>query len=145
MSRRKGREWGELLRSLGRAFGDVVAAELAALRDDVARDGKHLGIGVGLVAAAAVLAAWSLGVLTALSVAVLAIWLPVWAAILIVLVVILLVIAILLLVARHHFGRLEGPTNTMHRRWEDHRRWWTERVLTDPISRPALDDEREEP
>lgn len=134
-----------MLRSLGRAFGDVLSAELGALKEDFARDGKNLGIGVGLVVAAAALAAWSLCLVTALAVAVLAIWLPVWGAILVVLGVAVLVIAGLALVARRYFGRLEGPTNTIQRRWEDHRQWWNDRVLAEPPPRPALDREREEP
>lgn len=139
--KRAKREWSELLRSLGGAFGDVVAAELGALRDDFARDGKNAGIGAGLVLAACALGAWSLGVVTALAIAVLAIWLPVWASIGIVLLVILIVMVVLLLVARNRFRRLEGPTNTVQRRWEDLRRWWNERVLGEPAPRPALEEE----
>ena len=145
MSPRGRKDWGDLLRSLGRAFGDVVSAELEALKKDFARDGRHLGIAVGLIVAATALVCWSLGIVTALAIAVLAIWLPIWASILIVLVTVLLVVAILLLVARHHIGRLEGPTNTVQRRWTDHRRWWNDRVLAEPAPRPALDDTREAP
>lgn len=143
MSRRR-REWKELLSDLGRAFGRVVGAELGALRDDFVRDGKTLGWGVGFALAAGVLAAWSLGVLTALAIAVLAIWLPIWGAILVVLGVLLAVVAVLLLLARSRFRRLESPAVRVQSRWEDHRRWWDDRILGEPERTPSFGEESEE-
>lgn len=143
MSRRR-REWKELLSDLGRAFGRVVGAELGALRDDFVRDGKTLGWGVGFALAAGVLAAWSLGVLTALAIAVLAIWLPIWGAILVVLGVLLAIVAVLLLLARSRFRRLESPAVRVQSRWEDHRRWWDDRILGEPERAPSLGEESEE-
>ncbi|MDX1630704.1 MAG: phage holin family protein [Thermoanaerobaculia bacterium] len=142
--RRRRREWKELLAALGRAFGRVLGAELGALRDDFLRDGKHLGWGVGFVVAAGALGAWSLGVLTALAIAVLAIWLPLWGAILVVLGVLLAVIAVLLLLARSRFRRLESPAVRIQDRWEDHRRWWDERILGEPERSPSLEEGSEE-
>ncbi len=121
--------WLELLRELGRAVGDLLRAELAALGEDLTANVRSLATGLALVAAAATVAFWLLGVLTLAAVEVLALWLPRWGATLIVGGVLLILLAVLGLVARGRFRRLETPAATVRRRLGGHTAWWQERVL----------------
>ena len=78
------RGWIELFRSLGQALFEVLRAEMEALGEDLRRSGGQLLRGLALLGGAAAVGFWTLGVLVLALIAVLAIWLPPWAAALIV-------------------------------------------------------------
>jgi hypothetical protein len=144
-------EWIEQLRTLGSALLEVLRAEAAALAGDLRRNGRDLTIGLVLLAAAAGIGFWLLGLLLGTAVAVLAIWLPVWGAALVTTGVFLLVTATLVALGLRRLKRLENPVATINRRLEDHVNWWQSRLLVDqgpprgPALRgggtPALDDD----
>lgn len=78
--------------------GELVRAELEALKADLASKAKNLGVGVGLFAAAGAFAFFSAGVFVALAVVALALVLPLWLATLIVGVLLLVIALILVLI-----------------------------------------------
>lgn len=124
--------WIEQFRTLGLALLEVFRAEWEALRGDLDRSKRNLAIVVGLLAAAAVLAFWTLGVLSFLLGAVLAIWLPVWAAALIVFGLYLIpTVAFGIVGARRgkRWLRDENPAASVRRRVDDHLVWWQESLL----------------
>jgi hypothetical protein len=129
---RRGREWQERLLGLRQALGELYAAEADALSRDLQRWGKGFVGALLLAFAALTLAFWLLAVLVGLMVAVLAIWLPVWAATLATLVLLSAIVAALGWVAWRRFQALGGPLARVQRRWRDHWDWWNERVLDAP-------------
>lgn len=126
--RRKARHWGELVRSLGDALLALLGAELEALQGDFSRTGKTLAVALLLAGGALALVLWTAGVLTAGLVALFALWLPVWGAALVVAAILLVIAAGLAGLAWHRLRRLEGPVQTVSRRWEDHTTWWRSRI-----------------
>ena len=124
-------EWMELLRALGRAITEVFAAELEALSGDFSRSGRGAGVALGLLSGAAFVAFWALGVFTFVVGAVLALWMPIWAAALTLAVALTGVVGLLAWLGLRKLRSLELPARTVRRRWDDHRRWWNERVLGD--------------
>lgn len=121
--------WSEAFHALGSAILGLFKAELEALEKELARSGKSLGLGVGLLAAAAAFGFWTLGVATYFLIHLLAIWLELWAASLIVTLVFAAVVAGLAFVGLRKLRKLENPVTTVRRRVEDHVDWWQDRVL----------------
>ena len=130
--RRRGRDWGERLLALRDALGELYAAEGEALSRDLARWGKAFAVAVLLLLAALALGFWLLAVLVGLVAAVLAIWLPVWAAVLITAGVLALVVGGLAWIGWRRLAALGGPLGRVQRRWRDHADWWRERVFDAP-------------
>jgi hypothetical protein len=126
---RRGEEWQARLLGLREALGELYAAEADALSRDLSRWGKGFLGAVLLLLAALTIAFWLVAVLVGLMIAVIAIWLPVWAATLITFVVLLAVVAALAWVGWRRMERLGGPLGRIKRRWRDHWDWWNERVL----------------
>lgn len=124
MRRRRGPTWTELVRELGVSVIDLLRAESRALQADLGRSGKRAGIGMGLIATAAALAFWSLGVATIAAIAVVAIWLPVWGASLVVLGLLVLVVVILGFFGSRELRSIEPPGVTVARHVDDLRAWW---------------------
>lgn len=121
--------WIELFRSLGQSLLDVLQAEVEALQGDFARTGRHLGIGAVLLGGAAVVAFWLVGALTFAIGAVLAIWLPVWAAAWIVVGLFLLLALALGIPGWRQLKKAENPAETLKRRLGDHLAWWQDSLL----------------
>lgn len=121
--------WSEAFHALGSAILGLLKAELEALEKELARSGKNLGLGVGLLAAAAAFGFWTLGIATYFLIHLLAIWLELWAASLIVTLVFAAVVAGLAFVGLRKLRKLENPVTTVRRRVEDHVDWWQDGVL----------------
>jgi O-antigen ligase len=128
--------WLGLLRGLGTAYLDLLAAEWAEVRREIAVSGKRLALGVALLGAAAAVGFWFVAVAIALVIVVLAIWLPPWAAVLIVTVLLLAVIAVLALVGWKRLQKVESPTTAFARRYDDHLDWWHDRLLAQSEREP---------
>ena len=127
-------EWLELLRALGGAITDLLAAELEALTGDLSRSGRGAGLALGLLAAATFVAFWALGVFVFVIGAVLALWMPVWGAALTLALVLTAAMSLLAWLGLRKLRSLELPAGTVRRRWDDHRRWWNDTVnRRDPL------------
>jgi hypothetical protein len=124
--------WIELFRSLGESLLEVLRAELAALQEDFTRSGRNLGVALGLLGGAAVVAFWIVGLLIFLLVSLLAVWLPLWAGALIVLALFVLIAALLVWRGLAHLRRVENPVENVRRRVDDHIDWWQNSLLPEP-------------
>jgi hypothetical protein len=126
------RGWIELFRSLGQALFEVLRAEAEALGEDLRRSGGQLLRGLALCGGAAAVGFWTLGVLVLALIAVLAIWLPPWAAALIVAALFASTAGLLAALGWRQLRRLETPAASIRRRLDDHLDWWQSRLLAEP-------------
>jgi hypothetical protein len=124
--------WMDLFRSFGESLLEVVRAEIAALQDDLQRSGRHFGVALALFGGAAVLLFWMVGLLIFTLVAVLQIWLELWAAALIVLALFVAAIAVLALLGKRRLSHVENPLETVRRRADSHLDWWQNTLLSQP-------------
>ena len=124
--------WIDLFRSLGESLLEVMRAELAGLQDDLQRSGRHFGVALGLFAAAAALAFWMVGLLLFVLIAVLHIWLQLWAAALIVLALFAIAVAILGALGARRMRQVENPVETVRQRLDNHLDWWQHSFLSHP-------------
>ena len=133
--------WIELFRSLGQALFEVLRAEARALGEDFRRSGGELARGLALLGGAAALGFWTLGALILALIAVLAIWLPPWAAALIVTALFAGTAGLLALLGIRRLRRFESPTESIRQRVSDHLDWWNHRLLAEPAvpAAPAVD------
>jgi hypothetical protein len=138
--RRRGRDWGERLLALRDALGELYAAEGEALSRDLARWGKAFAVALLLLLAALALGFWLLAVLVGFLVALLAIWLPVWGAVLATAGVLALVVGGLAWLGWRRLAALGGPLARVRRRWRDHADWWRERVFDAPTDEEPEDE-----
>lgn len=122
--------WIALLRALGESLLAVLRAELAALQADLARSGRHVRNASVLFGALAALAFWMVGLLLFTAVAVLAIWLQLWAAALGVLGGLALVAAALGWGGYAQVKKIDNPLDSARRRFDDHLDWWQNRLLS---------------
>ncbi len=143
--------WIEMFRGLGEALLDVLRAEVATLQEDLTRSGRIAGGALALLGTALILLFWIVGLLIFALVAVIAIWLPLWAAALIVLGLFLAATALLAWLGLNRMKQVENPVQTFRRRVDDHLDWWqntllrTERPLdVEPVSVTAVDDDEED-
>ena len=141
--------WIDLFRSLGESLIEVVRAETTALQADLKTSGRHLGIALGLLGAAVLLLFWVLGLLIFLAVAVLSVWLQVWAAALIVFLLFAAVMAVLIMLGLRRLKLVENPVDSVKRHVDDHLDWWQNGLLAQgkAMDIPAavqVDMEREE-
>ena len=123
--------WVELLRGLGQAVLDLLAAEWAELKRELAASAKKLAVAAALFGAAAAFGFWLVAMLLYVAVQVLAIWLPHWGAALVVTGIVLAIVAVLALLGVSRLKRFEGPGVTVSRRVDDHLDWWNERLLAE--------------
>lgn len=121
--------WIDLFRSLGESLIEVVRAETSALQADLKISGRHLAIALGLLGAAVLLLFWVLGLLIFCVIAVLSIWLQLWAAALIVLAVFVAVMAVLAWLGLRRFRLVENPVDSVKRHVDDHLDWWQNGLL----------------
>jgi hypothetical protein len=126
------RGWIELFRSLGQALFEVLRAEAEALGADLRRSGGQLLRGLALFGGAAAVGFWTLGVLVLTLIAVLAIWLPPWAAALIVTALFAGTAGLLAVLGWRQLRQLETPAASIRRRLDDHLDWWQNRLLAEP-------------
>ncbi|ACY97388.1 phage holin family protein [Thermomonospora curvata] len=106
----KERSTAELLRLLSEQTRELVRQELRMARSELVEKGKRAGRGAGMLAAAALVALYGVGVLLAAIVLLLALAMPAWVAALIVAVVLLAVAAILALLGRSQARKATPPT-----------------------------------
>lgn len=101
-----------LIADVPRLIGDLVRAEIAALKAEIAAKMKAAGIGAGLLVGAAVFAFFAALVLIAAGVLALALVLPAWAAALIIGVVLLIIAGIIAAIGIGQLKRGVPPTPT---------------------------------
>jgi hypothetical protein len=139
--RRRGREWREQLVALREALGELYAAEGDALSRDLARWGKAFALAVLLLLLALAIGFWLVAVLAGFLVALMAVWLPVWGAMLAAAGILLLLVAGLALVGWKRLQALGGPLARVQRRWRDHLDWWQQRVFDAPADEEEGEDD----
>ncbi len=101
-----------LIADVPRLIGDLVRAEIAALKAEIAAKMKAAGIGAGLLVGAAVFGLFAVLVLIAAGVLALALVLPPWAAALIIGAVLLIIAAIIAAIGIGQLKRGVPPTPT---------------------------------
>lgn len=134
MSRRR-EAWSESLRAVSRSAADVARAELALLRIDYERWGKRFGVAIALFLGAGWVVLWCLVLLlyTLIRVFETLLGLGVWQAPLAATGVAFVFAGILALVGYVIVRRLGDPMRGVKQRYGDHRRWWREQILGEPI------------
>lgn len=137
--------WIDLFRSLGQAYLDLLAAEWAEVKRQLALSGKRLLWSAAFFGAAAAIGFWLVALMLFLLVAVLHVWLPWWGAALAVTLVALLVVAVLGWLGLRKIQKVENPAAVVGRRYEDHLDWWDRRLLAEERRvRPVTAESREE-
>lgn len=121
--------WIDLFRSLGESLVEVLRAETTSLQEDLKRSGRHMGVALAFLGAAAMVAFWVVGLLLFFLVAFLYIWLELWAAALIVLGLFLLTLGILAWLGVSRLKRVENPVDSVKRHVDDHLDWWQNGLL----------------
>jgi len=124
--------WIDLFRSLGESLLEVLRAEAATLQDDLQRSGRHFGVALAFFGGAVVLLFWMVGLLLFALIALLNIWLQLWAAALIVLALFVAGIAILASLGMRRLRQVENPMETVRRRVDEHLDWWQHSLLSQP-------------
>lgn len=143
--------WIEMFRGLGEALLDVLRAEVSTLQEDLSRSGRIAGGALALLGVALILLFWIVGLLIFALIAVLAIWLQLWAASLIVLGLFLIATGILAWLGVNRLKQVENPVQTFRRRVDDHLDWWQNTLLRDqrpldvePVAVTAVDEDEED-
>lgn len=103
---------GELVSTLSEKMSALIRGEIALAKAEMAAKAKSAGIGIGLLAGAAVLAMYAVGVLIASAVLGLSNVLSPWLAALLVGVALLLVVALLGALGAKALGRSSPPAPT---------------------------------
>jgi uncharacterized membrane protein YqjE len=113
-TRERKRSLFALIGSLPGLVVELVKSELEQLKNELLRKLKQAGIGVGLLAVAAVFAFFATGVLTAAAILGLAVVLPGWLAALIVAALLLILVAIFVLLGIRELKKSNPePTETI--------------------------------
>ena len=121
--------WIDLFRSLGESLLEVLRAEVATLQQDLQRSGRQFGAALALFGGALFLLFWLVGLLLFTLIAVLNIWLELWAAALLVLLLFAIGIAILATLGMRRLRQVENPMDTVRRRVDEHLDWWQHSLL----------------
>lgn len=103
------RSTGELVANVGEEIATIIRTEIALAKDDLARSGKRVGIGVGAFGAAGVVALYGLGVLVAAAVLGLSGVLEPWLAALVVAAVLFVVAGVAALVGKRSVSTAGDP------------------------------------
>jgi hypothetical protein len=103
------RSTAELVKLASEQVSRLVRDELRLAQVELARKGKHAGIGVGLFGAAGFVALYGVGALIATAIIALALVLPAWLAALIVSVALLVLAGIMMLIGRGQVKRATPP------------------------------------
>lgn len=108
-----------LIGQLPTVVSNLVKAEIANLKTQLAHKGKYAGIGAAFVAGAAVFLFFAVGVLVAVLILALALVMPSWLAALCVFVLFVLVAAVLVLIALRYFKKINEDPSPMDNVRED--------------------------
>jgi hypothetical protein len=143
--------WIEMFRGLGEALLDVLRAEVATLQEDLSRSGRIAGGALALLGVALILLFWIVGLIIFVLVALLAIWLELWAAALVVLALFVVTAGILGWMGMGRLKQVENPVQTFRRRVDDHLDWWQNTLMreqrpldVEPVTvTAAIDDEED--
>lgn len=142
--------WIEMLRGLGESLLEVLRAEVATLQEDLGRTSRIAGGALALLGTAFILLFWVVGLLVFALVAVLTIWLQLWAATLIVLALFTAATGLLGWLGWRRLQQAENPIQTFRRRVDDHLDWWQNTLLretrpldVEPVAVGSLDDEED--
>ena len=103
------RSTGELVANVGEEIATIVRTEIALAKDDLARSGKRVGIGIGAFGAAGFVAFYGLGVLVAAAVLGLSLVLDPWLAALVVAAVLFVVAGVAALVGKRSVSTAGEP------------------------------------
>jgi hypothetical protein len=122
------RRWRRKFRSIGHAFLEVLHAEVTALLEDFQRTGRGLVRGSLFLVTAAAFAFWSLGVLTVVAIAGLALVLSLWQAAGVVFLALLITALLLAAAGRRTLRRLRGPSTIVRGHVDDHLEWWRQNL-----------------
>lgn len=133
--------WIGLFRNLGQAYLDLLAAEWAEVKRQLAQSGMRVVWAAAFFGAAAAVGFWLVALMLFLLVAVLHVWLPWWGAAAIVTAIALLVVAVLGWLGLRKIEKVESPLAVAGRRYEDHLDWWDRRLLAEERRAPVLGDE----
>ena len=144
--------WIEMFRGLGEALLDVLRAEVATLQEDLSRSGRIAGGALALLGVALVFLFWIVGLIIFVLVALLAVWLQLWAAALIVLTLFTVTAGILGWMGMSRLKTVENPVQTFRRRVDDHLDWWQNTLMreqrpldVEPVTvASAVDDDEED-
>jgi uncharacterized membrane-anchored protein len=136
--------WIDLFRGLGQSYLDLLAAEWAEIKRQLALSGKRLAWSAAFFGAAAAIGFWLVALVLFVLVAVLHVWLPWWGAALIVTAVALLAVAVLGWLGLRKIQRVENPAAVVGRRYEDHLDWWDRRLLAEGRRVPPVGAESRE-
>ncbi|WP_431246216.1 phage holin family protein [Leifsonia xyli] len=105
----------QLVTDLPKLIVGLFTAELNHLKAELAEKAKHAGVGMGLLAAAALLLFYGLGALIAAAILGIAVALPAWAAALIVFGALVVIAVVLALIGVRSFKKMDGvaPSQTI--------------------------------
>jgi Flp pilus assembly protein TadB len=103
------RTTAELVRLASEQISTLVRDELKLAQLELARKGKHAGIGIGLFSGAGIFVLYGVGALVATAIIALALVVEAWLAALIVAVVLLLIAGILALIGTRQVKRASPP------------------------------------
>lgn len=131
------RSWSGLVREVGHSFLALLRAEIDALVGDFQGSARRLVRAVLLAAVAAAVVFWAIGLLIDLAVELLALAMPRWGAAAVVLGVLVVAALVLVAVVRRRFLAIESPADTVRRRVDESRAWWTRRIEGEEALPPA--------
>lgn len=127
--------WIDMFRALGESLIEVLRAEMATLQEDLTRSGRNLGGALAFLGVVLILSFWILGLLIFSLVALLYVWLPLWASALIVLLLFAAVAGAFGWLGMKRMRQVENPVATVRRRVDSHLDWWQNSLLreTKPV------------
>jgi hypothetical protein len=127
--------WIDMFRALGDSLIAVLRAEMTTLQEDLTRSGQNLGRALGFLGVVLILAFWIFGLLIFCLVALLAVWLPMWASALIVLLLFTAAAGAFGWLGMKRMREVENPVVTVRRRVDSHLDWWQNSLLreTKPV------------
>jgi len=131
------RSWAGLVREVGRSFLALVRAELEALIGDFQGSAHRLLRALLLAAVAGAVVFWAIGLAIDVAVELLALLMPRWGAAATVLGALVLAAVVLIAVVRRRMREIEAPADTLRRRVEQSRAWWTRRIEGEEALPPA--------
>jgi len=134
------RRWRRKFKSLGQAFVEVLQAEVAALLEDFQRTGRGALRGSLLLIVAAAFAFWSLGVLTVVAIAVLALFMSLWQAAGLVFLLLALTAGVVAWRGIRTLQNLQGPTTIVRSHMEDHLDWWRQNLAAKGEALPPAEE-----
>ena len=121
--------WIDMFRALGESLIEVLRAEMATLQEDLTRSGRHLGGALGFLGVVLILAFWIFGLLIFCLVALLYVWLPLWASALIILLLFTAAAGLFAWLGMKRMRQVENPVATVRRRVDSHLDWWQNSML----------------